>query len=240
MPPDERLRRPVPARDRPDRAFHPKAAAANNTPRPPIDGAAASPPGIGNEAVMSAVETAYRVVDDNVREGRLAAARLRAAAQTPGEAPPDMKAVAGRLMHMTREIGATWADLFSAVIREPEVRAMIDRLAFHERPQTAGPAAGSSPGSPTVIQRLSSRKPIEVTLSELAATATDSPPRIGGLHALDGTNSIGQVEFVARVGGGLELRLSVPDNQPAGDYAGVVMDPGGRRAIGTLTVRVLD
>jgi hypothetical protein len=156
------------------------------------------------------------------------------------ETSPDVKAVAGRLMHMTKEIGSTWVDLFSAVLREPDVRAILDRLTPHDRPPTEPAPTGAEFKTLAVTQRLSSRKPIEVTVSTLGSGAIVGVPRIGGLHALGDSPAIQQVGFTIRDGGGLELRISVSDDQPAGDYAGVIMDEGGHHAIGALTVRVID
>ncbi len=236
---NERLRREPPAREKPQRTFYPGPSTAKEAAKPAVNGAAMAGPTTVNDKVSSAVAAAYGVVEDNVREGRLAAARLRTAGHLTAETSPDVKAVAGRLMHMTKEIGSTWVDLFSAVLREPEVRALVDKLTSHDRPSKE-PTPGSSPSTLAVTQRLSSRKPIEVTLSALGTGASVGVPRIGGLHALDGSPAIQQVRFTVRDGGGLELRISVPDDQPAGDYAGVILDEGGHHAIGALTVRVLD
>ncbi len=237
---NERLRRAPPAREKPERAFHPDSSAMKEAAKPAGNGAATARPKAVNDTVNSAVEAAYKIVEDNVREGRLAAARLRTAGRLTTETSPDVKAVAGRLMHMTKEIGSTWVDLFSAVLREPDVRALMDRLTSYDRPRTEPTPQGPGFTIPAVTQRLSSRKPIEVTLSLLGSGATIGVPRIGGLHALDNAPAIQQVRFTMRDGGGLELRISVPDDQPTGNYAGVVMDEGGHHAIGALTVRVLD
>ena len=232
---DERLHRAPPAREKPKRAF-PDSSAAKEAAKPAVNGATMARP----TAVNSAVEAAYGVVEDNVREGRLAAARLRTAGHLTAETSPDVKAVAGRLMHMTKEIGSTWVDLFSAVLREPDVRAMVDKLISHDRSSTAPLPTGSGLANLAITQRLSSLKPIEVTLSALGSAALVGVPRIGGLHALDDSPAIQQVKFTVRGGDGVELRISVPDDQPPGDYAGVIFDEGGHHAIGALTVRVLD
>jgi hypothetical protein len=237
---NERLRRAPPAREKPERAFYPDSSAAKEAAKPAVNGAAMAGSTTVNDKVNSAVAAAYEVVEDNVREGRLAAARLRTAGHLTAETSPDVKAVAGRLMHMTKEIGSTWVDLFSAVLREPEVRALVDKLTSHDRPSKEPTPSGSGLTTLAVTQRLSSRKPIEVTLSALGTGAIVGVPRIGGLHALDGSPAIQQAGFKVRDGGGLELRISVPDDQPAGDYAGVILDEGGQNAIGALTVRVLD
>jgi hypothetical protein len=123
-----------------------------------------------------------------------------------------------------------------AVLRDSDLRHLLDRVTA-DRSGSPPPAAGGNAARP-VIQRISSRKPIEVMLSPLAAGA--ALPGIAGLHALDpNMPSIRQVGFSPRPDGALELRIDVPDDQPEGVYTGAVIDPDSLQALGTLTVRVV-
>jgi hypothetical protein len=178
------------------------------------------------------------VLDDNVDQGRRAAERFRAAAPPPTGSPPNTKAVAGRLLHMTREVGVAWVDLVVAVLREPEVKAILDRVTLQNRSRDE-PMQEPRAAAP-VTQRIASRKTIEVTLSPLPSTGRQ-PPAIGGLHSLDpAPPPIRGVLFGLRPGGGLEMSIEVPDDQPAGAYFGTVVDGVSQQPIGTLVVRVLD
>jgi hypothetical protein len=146
-------------------------------------------------------------------------------------------------MHATRELGGAWVDLLVAIVNEPEVRAVVDRMTSHDRarpaPAASAPAGSSAPISLT--QRVSSRKPVELTLSPLPVLAPGAAPAIAGLHALDpACPSVTQVAFARRPDGGLELAITIPDDQPADTYWGTLVDIASRRPIGTLTVRVLE
>lgn len=232
----ERKRRSPPARTGPNRAM---VSGAEPAPWPKPAG----PPGAENLAAAEvgaadlAVKAAYAVVEENLAEGRRAAARLRAAVPPVARPAPDAKAAANRLMHVTRDLGATWVDLILALIKEPDVRASLDRMGAQA---TARADAGaSSMAGAQVVQRVSSRRPIEVSLSVLAVSSAAAPPRIAGLYSLDaGSTPIDQVEFRARPEGGLELRIDVADGQAAGVYAGTVVEAETLRPIGTLSVRV--
>jgi hypothetical protein len=232
---DDRLRRQPPLREGPRRTRLSDAAE--------IGGAAArpsptSPPMPVAPGVAEVVAAAYGVLDDNVDQGRRAAERFRSAAPPSAGPPPSAKAVAGRLLQVTREMGVAWVDLAVALLREPEVKAIFDRLTLQDRPQ--GHAAEPLRGAPPVTQRIASRKPVEVTLSPLAWLG-GRPPAIGGLHALDATAPpIRTVLFGLRPDGGLEMRIDIPDGQPTGAYFGTVVDAIGQDPIGTLAVRVLD
>jgi hypothetical protein len=88
---------------------------------------------------------------------------------------------------------------------------------------------------------VSSRKPVELTLSPLPSLAQDAAPAIAGLHALDPARpAITRVAFTRLADGGLELAIAVPDDQPADTYWGTLVDLISRQPIGTLTVRVME
>jgi hypothetical protein len=236
---DERLHRPPPQRPGPRRAVIPEAEGVNG--RPVDSGGQGS---AGDDVASRAVNAAYRVVEDNIQEGRRAAERLRGAGPAPADASPGARAIAGRLMHLTRDLGGTWVDLILAVLKEPEVRAVIDRLTLHDR----GPVASmSSPVAPapspatSITQRVSSRKPVEVTLSPLPALARSAAPAVAGLHALSPASPpIDRVALTRRPDGGLELAITIADDQPADTYWGALVDVDSRQPIGTLTVRILE
>ena len=199
----------------------------------PLNGAGAAA-GPESGAIAASVRAAYAVVERNMQEGRNAAERLRAAGVSQAE-PPNAREVANRMLHLSRDLGATWIDLIGTLLREPDVRSMIERLSTGDRTQRSPPAAVI-----TVTQRLSSRRPVEVTLSPLQLPDATRLPGIAGLYSVAaGTPPITSVHFAAR-GGGLELNLGIADDQPAGAYAGTVVDADSQAPIGTLAVRILE
>src|SRR5688572_1874263 len=121
---EERKRRSPPARTGPNRAMLPGAEPAPWQ-KPAGSTGVGDAAAAGDPAADAAVKVAYAVVDENVAEGRRAAARLRAAAAPVVRPAADAKAVASRLMHMTKDLGATWVDLILALVREPDVRASL-------------------------------------------------------------------------------------------------------------------
>jgi hypothetical protein len=156
--------------------------------------------------------------------------------------------LAGRLMHMTRELHGAWVDLVVALANEPEVRGLLDRITANDRARATPPSSWPSPSpnpsaSPpmSLSQRVSSVKPVELILSPLPPLAPGVAPAIAGLHALDpACPAIARVAFTRRPDGGLELTLAIPDDQPADTYWGTLVDLNSHQPIGTLTVRVLE
>lgn len=198
------------------------------------DGAAAAAP-VDNSGIAASVRAAYAVVERNMQEGRNAAERLRAAGVSQAD-PPNAREVANRMLHLSRDLGATWIDLISTLLREPDVRSMIDKLSNGERSHRSPMPVPAV----TVTQRLSSRRPVEITLSPLHLSDPSRLPGIAGLHSVAaGTPPILTVHFAARPTG-LELFLAIADDQPAGAYAGTVVDADSQAPIATLAVRILE
>jgi hypothetical protein len=199
----------------------------------PLNGAGAAA-GPESGVIAASVRAAYSLVERNMQEGRNAAERLRAAGVSQAE-PPNAREVANRMLHLSRDLGATWIDLIGTLLREPDVRSMIERLSTGDRAQRTPSVAAI-----TVTQRLSSRRPVEVTLSPLQLSDATRLPGIAGLYSVAaGTPPITSVHFAARAGG-LELNLAIADDQPAGAYAGTVVDADSQAPIGTLAVRILE
>lgn len=235
MDTDDRPHRPALDRKGPRRSVYaapggagPAPARQRPAPRSPTPATAAA------DVVIDAVEIGYDVLENNIELGRQAAERLRSA--VPPRAPPaqDAKVVASRLMHLTKDLGSTWVELCVAVLRDPDLRGLFDRAAPPGRAGAHGPSA-------PVTQRIRSRKAVEIALAlDPAWVPSASPPKVAGLHALDGSASpIRSVAFLV-ANGGLILELEVPDDQPPEVYSGAVVDTENRRAVGTLTVQVLD
>jgi hypothetical protein len=245
-----RKRRPAPEREGPIRASRgagngaakpdPGAGKSANGTAGPTEAAAppvaAAPASEAPGSIAATVQAAYQVVERNIQEGRAAAERLRAAG-APLADTPSSKVAANRLLHMTRDLGAAWADMVTAFVRESDLRGLLERVSGHDR--EAAPAATASPPSVTVVQRISSRQPVEVMLSPLADSAAVPPPGLAGLYSLDAkAPPITAVRFAVRAGGGLELHIDVPDGQPPGTYAGAVVDVASQQPLGTLSIKV--
>lgn len=241
MASSQRLQRTVPDRDRPHRAVRSDAASPAARGQPGPTAAINKPsPDAKPSVVTNAVETAYRVVGDNIQEGRLAAERLHAAARAPEQAPPSARAVANRLMHMYRELAITSGDLVAALLRESDARALVDQMSGQNR-HAPGHDAGGAAGATPITQRIRSRKPVEVTLSPLPALRPGMTLAVAGLHALTPASTpISGIALVVGADGRLEVDIAIPDDQAADVYCGAVVDVGSRQPLGSLTVRVIE
>jgi hypothetical protein len=197
---DERQHRPDPARDGPNRSYS--------------DYARRHGPGGREDAVSQGVRLGYSVLEEQMREGRRLAERLRGGMR-PGAAAPEYGALVERALDLYRDMGA---------LALAAVEAMAGGRA--QKPE-------NRPAQAYALDVKSSRR-VNVKF-DLRGSAQKL--RIGPLqHALGGAKPIESVSFEA----GPTLRLAVADDQPEGVYHAVVADAESGEVAGTLTVRVGD
>lgn len=208
----------------------PIAPAGNGSPGvAPDDASAAAEPTLDAEA-RAGIDTAYRVIDEHLREGRRAAearsgsgptAGPAAAADAAGAAAADgfqeIIAQGGRLY---ASLAPLWAGLFKAIAT----------------PAADAPAAGA----PVVVEIASARM-ARVTV-DLQRQAEAKNLALAGLHALEpGLSPLTGVEFAAEPGTNrVIVRIRVPAGQPAGDYSGAIVDRETGRPCGTIALRLGD
>jgi hypothetical protein len=187
------------------------------------------------EVVSEAVRKGYEVVEENLRQGRQAAQRLRLGTYKSSEIRGELGSFGNRLLQLGMELGATWVQLVAAIVRDPQLR-----FAFEEAGQeTPGTAATVQPVSPPIAYRVRCSREVEHSLA-LHPLHRPMVPTVAGLYSLDADVSIppGRVTF-RREGDSLVVHINVPDDLPAGTYNGAVIDRDTQEPIGTLRLRIV-
>jgi hypothetical protein len=207
----ERLHRQDPAREAPNREFSTYARSFGM-------GGRAKP---GDDPVAQGVKIGYSVLDEQMREGRRLAERLRGGMRLGAAAPPEFGALIERALNIYRDMG-------SLAFAAAEALAGASSL----RGATPEPAPTPAPASPYAIEVKSARRAnVKLDLRGVARA-----PRVGPLQpALGGGKPIENVRFEP---GEPKLSLEIADDQPAGVYNAVVVDADSGEALGTLTVRI--
>ena len=168
-----------------------------------------------DDPVTQGVKHGYSVLDEQMREGRRLAERLRGGIR-PGATAPEFGALIERALNLYRDMGALAFAAAEALAGAAPARAA--------KPEPAGAFA---------IEVKSSRR-VEVKLDLRSAARA---PRVGALQAaLGGVRPIESVGFAP--GAEPKLSLEIADDQPAGNYNAVVVDSDSGEALGTLTVRI--
>ena len=78
----------------------------------------AGPPSAQRKVISRAVELAYGVVDDHIRQGQKAAERLRAGTYSSADFDSDLKMCLDRALRLSKEFGVVGMDFFDAVRRK--------------------------------------------------------------------------------------------------------------------------
>jgi len=208
----ERQHRQDPARDGPMRDFP-------SYMRSHAMGGRAPP---GDDALAQGVKLGYSVLDEQMREGRRLAERLRDGLR-PGATAPEYGALIERALNIYRDIGAL-------------AFAAAEALAGVSSPRAAKPEPPAAAAVAYAIEVKSARR-VQVKLD---LSRPSRAPRVGPLHpALGGAKAIESVGFVAAAPDAEpKLALEIADDQPAGLYNAVVVDADSGEALGTLSVRI--
>ena len=174
------------------------------------------------KVINRAVELAYGVVDDHIRQGQQAAERLRAGTYSSADFDSDLKMCLDRMLKLSKEFGVVGVDFFDAVRR------------------MAGPRTGVGAPSGNVDVELKSKKRARVT-HELRSNPPGFSPAVPPLHSADRTKEpLRDIRFVVREGQRPVLVVNIPDNHPSGVYTGAIVDSQTHEPGGFISVRVLE
>ncbi|MEA2679135.1 MAG: hypothetical protein QOK03_857 [Candidatus Binataceae bacterium] len=216
----------------------------------------ASTPDPVSEEARRGVESAYRVIDEHLQEGRRAAqARIHHARATASGAatmaavdPAGIKIATESLQEMIAQgvrFYASLAPLWTSFVNSVAASAGV----LNPSPASAPAAASMAPvpilrnepttgGAPMSIEIASARM-TRVTI-DLAPHATAANLATTGLHAIEPERpALSDVTFTIDAPANRSIvRIRVPDNQPAGVYNGVIVDKDSGEARGNLTVHI--
>lgn len=262
----DRLHRADPAREAPNRSStdHIKRNARSSN-GDADNGRSKKPKHVISEAVQQAISDVVQlgstVIEEQIRAGQLAAERLRDGIANSKELNTDVNLLVENLVATTRDVGATWLDLVSIVVRS---------IGTHPNPPPHGctpshgtgrprPAGGTvtktgTSGSATTISSLTpadSGSPAvapvivvngvrarSVTL-DLRPPSMRFVPVVRTLLASDPKHHLAAAKFkLSADHTHLVLTINVPRDQPSGTYAGVIVDSSTNEPGGTLSVVV--
>lgn len=230
-----RRKRPAPEREGPDRAGFGRTR--GRTPEPPPSPAAARD---APEVVADAVRLGYRVIEENLRQGRDAADRFRADGYRLEDAQEDVVTLGRRVMGLARELGSGSFDLLAAVLDDPRLREAVRSRAPSAPDRGPVPPTPPRPADFAVLVLGHPSATGEAVMEPL--TGLSGPPQPTPLRPVPESTAAAPITGV-RLGvhpdtGAHALLVPVPPDQPPGVYAGTVHDPAGRRLLGSLSVTV--
>jgi len=184
------------------------------------------------EAVASAVDLGYRVLDEYLRQGQRAAQRFGVRPAKAEAAVDDLQALATRMARYTSDFLGVWGQFV-------ELAFSAGGLAPQPTPRPR-PAASPSPARLAITLRINAPRATEVAV-DLAADMAERPVTVQDLRSADPTvKPIGGVRLEPATGTTAPcLHVVIPPDQPEGSYVGVVVDDESGRFAGTVSVAVL-
>lgn len=247
---DDRIRKPIPARREPIRNLMPKPAAETPAAAPQPADATGEPPW-PSAAVAEAVKRGYKVIGENIEQGRTAAAQFRNGQYNVRDASHDLNQLSLRMLSLARELSDTTCEVLERLLRDPKFPGAAPRdpaapprshqpPPFRPAPPPPGGAAAARgvrpPGPLEVVFKGGPAKVLAATLDRPPQATVLAPPV---LKALDGAaKDITGVGFGAGEAAALRITVDIPAGQPKGVYSGLLCPEGSPIPLGVLTIEV--
>ncbi len=207
------------------------------------------------QAITNMVQMSSTVIEEQIRAGQAAAARMRDGIVNSRQLNTDVNLVIDNLVATTKDVGATWLDLLSIMARSIQ------------SPGPAGPGApahtgtsqprtstqtGTSGGAATISNITPAGAAISAAPPEIVVTGRgvkkvvlDLRPHAAGfvpivreLLASGQNRGLSGIKFRLSAQKKLVLMVNVPRGQAAGTYTGVIVDHGTNHPGGTVSVTI--
>ena len=194
--------------------------------------------GVLNDVVARSVELGYRVVDEYVRQGQKAAARLTGGTADPEAVTGDMQELSARMAQYASDMAGMWFQMVDVMLASPAAGASPTAGPTSAPRQAPQPAAPPAVEPVRVRVEIVSLQPVEVGI-DLRPGAGNRPLIVHALRAVDAEKPPLTAAIVpGGEDGVVQLRVHVPDAQPPGTYSGLLIDAASSLPVGTLTLRV--
>lgn len=236
---------PPPRATRPDL---PRKGGPNRRPAKPPPQMQAAPPAQPppdddvSDIIADAVGLGYKVVQENLRQGRLAADRHKAGQYQLDDVSDDVSSFVQRMVELSRDLAATGFDLIEVMLRDPRLlEAVAKTNVATKREKAAGKPAGRGKRVlPAVKVVLTGRAAVVVHQSPLerppeGCRATPYLQRLapltGAAPPIRGSLRYGENDVML-------VRIHVPDQQPPGTYQGAVVNRADDMVLMVVAIRV--
>lgn len=182
------------------------------------------------------VELAYSVIEKYITEGRRIAEGLSSQPYITRPGNDNLQGILERVLHFQAEVVPLWIDTLASLVRVEQQQN------DHVRARGGWPHTnGENPEATAVAIEVASIRPVQV-LVEFRRNSEARALVALGLNSVDpGKPSLTQVRFVPdEIEGRAKLRVRIPDKQPTGIYAGVIVNRDSGETVGTVNIRIAD
>lgn len=211
------------------------------------------------QAISGMVQQSSAFIEEQIRAGQLAAERLRDGIANSTQLNADINTLVENLVATTKDVGATWLDLISIIIRSIGTQrpngggssgggtphpphgpgATVSRTGTSGGATTVSsitPADAAIPGVPPQIVVKGAN--VKSVVLDLRPPSLRFVPFVRQLMAADSKRSLSAKFTLSSDPPRLVLTVNVPGDQPPGIYTGAIVDSSTNEAGGTLSVTV--
>jgi hypothetical protein len=183
-----------------------------------------------------AIERGYQVIEEQIRQGEQVARQMRGYKDDVQKVNNDISRLFEKSLGFYKDVGYLWFDLVESFLRNPAIKNGELYQAFNPNaqasPSTSYSANGVQNDSDNGVEIALNASRVRIDLNEPVHAGLIVQP----LRAIDESiPAIKNVEF-REVDGRTVLRVSIPPNQPAASYMGVILDKRSNLPKGTVTV----
>ncbi len=209
------------------------------------------------QAITNMVQMSSTVIEEQIRAGQAAAARMRDGLANSRQLNTDVNLVIDNLVTTTRDVGATWLDLLSIMARSINAQSPNPPAGGSPpRPGTAQPKTivrtGTSAGAATTSNITPADATMPAAAPEIVVTgkgakkvvldlrphAAGFVPIVRDLLASGQKGRLSGVKFTLTAQKKLVLKVNVPRGQAPGTYTGVIVDHKTNHPGGTVSVTI--
>jgi hypothetical protein len=192
------------------------------------------------DVVAEGVAVGYRVIEEQISQGKRVAEQLSQASYGPAAMTGDVREATERLVRYSADLVALWMEFVNTSMANGDLLRTLS--AAWPQPAAGAPPEATDAGAATAFAiEIASTHPVRVTF-DLKSSAAGRRLATHGLRALEVEKPpLTEIAFETDwAGGPVALRLRVPEGQPPGLYTGVVIDQQSGEPLGTLTARLAE
>ncbi len=193
-----------------------------------------------DSAVSDAVGLGYRVIEDQIRQGRRVAEQLTGRVRGGGLGGDGVGDLIQDVLRFYTDLGNICFELLGSVVRNTAPGAEKSRPSGQQSRAAAGNHAAAD-GRHTYNFEIVCAQPTKISL-DVRACVNGTVLAAHALQALDADKPpLTDISFApGDAEEGPSLRIRIPEGQPPDVYTGVVIDRDTNQPQGTLSVRIIE
>ena len=193
-----------------------------------------------NETVSRGVKLGYEVIEEHLRQGQSVAQKLSGQDASRPANGGELRDMAERIFRHSADLGSLWMDFLDRLMGSPEaVRNLADLMSTNGASETGPAASSTNEQRQPVSVEVTSVRPARITL-RLQSDCGLTRLVVHDLRAAEkALPPLTEIRFrPAEKEAPAYFQVSVPNEQPAGLYHGVIMDSNSGQVCGTLTIHI--